>query len=78
MLLCLHIILFLFFCFFRGDTICSKYDYKVRYTGVGQGPTGTEHLGTCTQIAVFERLCANENLVTGTERMEPYIVVGKG
>ena len=33
--------------------VSSKYGYSVTFTGVGEGPSGTEHLGHCSQIAVF-------------------------
>ena len=61
---------------FRGDEICNKYGYKVKYTGVGKGPDGTEHLGMCTQIGVFERLNRNAVKDEGEiHNLMPYIVV---
>lgn len=33
--------------------VSSKYSYSVTFTGVGDGPDGAEHLGHCSQIAVF-------------------------
>ena len=66
----------------RGDDICSKYGYTVRYTGVGAGPDGTEHLGMCSQIAVFERDIIGEDNDDSVQRETneadslPYDVVG--
>ncbi|XP_072038531.1 small RNA 2'-O-methyltransferase-like [Amphiura filiformis] len=62
-----------------GDQICTTYGYKVRYTGVGKGPDGTEHLGTCSQIGVFELLEKQEGgevLTDATQKeLQPYVVV---
>ncbi|XP_078044563.1 hen1 methyltransferase isoform X2 [Augochlora pura] len=38
--------------------ITSKYpDYEVTFDGICKGPEGSEHLGTCTQMAIFHRHC---------------------
>ncbi|XP_022097447.1 small RNA 2'-O-methyltransferase-like isoform X2 [Acanthaster planci] len=36
-----------------GNQVASDYGYTVTYEGIGAGPPGTEHLGCCTQMAVF-------------------------
>lgn len=36
--------------------MCQRYpDYKVFIRGVGDGPTGKEHIGMCSQLACFVR-----------------------
>ncbi|KAG4078848.1 hypothetical protein HA402_007398 [Bradysia odoriphaga] len=36
--------------------ICTRFpDYKVAFYGIGPGPDGTEHLGCCSQMALFVR-----------------------
>lgn len=43
---------------FQGwaENVVSRYpNYTVRFDGICKGPEGTEHLGCCTQMAVFER-----------------------
>ena len=37
----------------RSLKISSKYGYSVTFAGVGEGPSGTEQLGHCSQIGVF-------------------------
>nr|XP_039262642.1 uncharacterized protein LOC120338766 isoform X1 [Styela clava]XP_039262643.1 uncharacterized protein LOC120338766 isoform X1 [Styela clava] len=43
------------------QNISSKYKYSVSYTGIGQGPAGTEVYGCCSQMAVFVKndICSN-------------------
>eukprot|EP00117_Sycon_ciliatum_P018767 scpid48909/ scgid17227/ Small RNA 2&apos; HEN1 methyltransferase homolog 1 len=36
--------------------VASTYGYGVRFSGVGAGLPGTEHLGCCSQMATFERI----------------------
>uniref|UniRef100_A0A1B6MM70 Small RNA 2'-O-methyltransferase n=1 Tax=Graphocephala atropunctata TaxID=36148 RepID=A0A1B6MM70_9HEMI len=37
-----------------GNNLVLRYpDYSVSFQGVGPGPTGTEHLGCCSQMATF-------------------------
>lgn len=39
-----------------AHNICTQYpDYYVEFYGIGPGPPGSEHLGCCTQMAVFVR-----------------------
>ncbi|XP_031561839.1 small RNA 2'-O-methyltransferase-like [Actinia tenebrosa] len=33
----------------------NKYGYTVSFQGIGNGPIGTEHLGCCSQMALFEK-----------------------
>lgn len=41
----------------RAQNIVTRYpSYNVTFHGIGEGPVGTEVLGTCTQMAVFHRL----------------------
>lgn len=40
----------------RANNITIRFpDYSVSFSGVGEGPSGTEHLGLCSQVAVFIR-----------------------
>ena len=41
--------------FDRCERVANHYQYTVTFTGVGKGGKGTEHLGQCTQIAVFTK-----------------------
>lgn len=35
-------------------TVISHYpNYEVSFEGIGKGPEGTEHLGCCSQMAIF-------------------------
>lgn len=44
------------FNFYRVEKIISQYpDYAVQIDGIGAGPSGTEKLGCCSQIAIFYR-----------------------
>lgn len=36
--------------------ISERYGYSVVFNGIGAGPAGTEDLGCCSQMAVFERI----------------------
>ncbi|KAG5874738.1 hypothetical protein JTB14_011979 [Gonioctena quinquepunctata] len=39
-----------------ATNIVSRFpDYTVSFSGIGEGPSGTEHLGGCSQMAVFVR-----------------------
>ncbi|KOC66014.1 Small RNA 2'-O-methyltransferase [Habropoda laboriosa] len=45
-----------------AENVTLRYsDYKVRFEGICKGPEGTEHLGCCTQMALFERV-SDENV----------------
>ncbi|XP_015433684.1 PREDICTED: uncharacterized protein LOC107189628 isoform X2 [Dufourea novaeangliae] len=40
-----------------AEDIVSRYsDYAVTFDGICNGPEGTEHLGACSQMAIFHRL----------------------
>ena len=41
--------------------VTSKYDYSVSFAGVGEGPSETQHLGHCSQIAVFVKCQDSQN-----------------
>lgn len=43
-------------CISRANDLSCKYRYKVSYSGVGDPPKEHEHLGHCSQMAVFVRL----------------------
>nr|XP_054756494.1 small RNA 2'-O-methyltransferase-like [Lytechinus pictus] len=43
-----------------GNAICSDYGYEVEYSGLGAGPVGSEHLGFCTQVAIFNRVSCDQ------------------
>lgn len=39
-----------------ANNICTRYpDYSVIFTGIGSAPEGFDHLGCCSQMAVFIR-----------------------
>lgn len=39
-----------------AQQVISTYPYySVKFYGIGSGPEGTENLGCCSQMAVFER-----------------------
>ncbi|XP_065573763.1 small RNA 2'-O-methyltransferase-like isoform X2 [Artemia franciscana] len=43
------------------EKICSSYpDYSFEIKGIGQGFAGSEHLGCCSQMAVFKRISPND------------------
>ena len=46
----------------RASNVAKLYHYSVEFTGVGDPPAGAEHVGYCTQIAVFQK-----NLAKATE-----------
>lgn len=40
----------------RGYNICKRFpNYKVAFYGIGPGPSGSEQLGCCSQMALFVR-----------------------
>ena len=39
--------------------MASQYHYTVTFDGIAPGPEGTEHLGCCSQVAVFERISSS-------------------
>lgn len=38
------------------DEHCRRYPYSVEYGGIGEPPAGSDHLGHCSQSAVFIRI----------------------
>lgn len=41
---------------YRAKKIITRYpDYAVQFDGIGAGPTGTENIGCCSQMAIFYR-----------------------
>ncbi|XP_043253806.1 uncharacterized protein LOC122398197 isoform X1 [Colletes gigas] len=51
-----------------ADNIVLRYpDYIVTFHGICKGPEGTEHLGCCTQMAVFHRLSEKDSCNLGIE-----------
>ena len=44
---------FYFYC--RCGDIANRYDYTVEYSGIGEAPSDSKHLGCCSQAAVFTR-----------------------
>lgn len=41
---------------FRANNIVTRYpDYSVTFSGLGEGPIGSENLGYCSQMALFTR-----------------------
>ena len=53
----INFIFYNFHCFvFRTQEIIQKYpEYIVRFYGIGPGPDGSENLGCCSQMAVFQK-----------------------
>lgn len=39
--------------FCRGQDICDRYDYSVEFSGIGDPPTESQHVGYCSQAAIF-------------------------
>ncbi|XP_078382520.1 small RNA 2'-O-methyltransferase-like [Oculina patagonica] len=39
-----------------SNSQANKYHYTVTFDGIAPGPEGSEHLGCCSQVAVFERI----------------------
>nr|XP_034194239.1 MATH and LRR domain-containing protein PFE0570w isoform X1 [Osmia lignaria] len=51
-----------------AENIILRYpDYIVTFDGICKGPEGTEHLGCCTQMAIFHRLGEKDAFNTGIE-----------
>lgn len=42
-----------------SNSLANKYHYTVTFDGIAPGPEGTEHLGCCSQVAVFERISSS-------------------
>jgi len=41
---------------YRAKKITTHYpEYAVQFDGIGAGPTGTENIGCCSQMAIFYR-----------------------
>lgn len=59
--------------------MARQYGYTVTYSGVGSGPPGTEHLGHCSQMAVFVKKSTEtdtDNTAISTEEcQQPYKLV---
>ncbi|XP_072166868.1 uncharacterized protein [Diadema setosum] len=64
-----------------GDRVCDEYGYSVEYSGLGTGPEGSEHLGSCTQIALFSRRLQSPQKTAPPsdkdESLQPYSVVAR-
>ncbi|ESO88632.1 hypothetical protein LOTGIDRAFT_125700, partial [Lottia gigantea] len=41
------------------DTVCCKYNYTVEITGIGEPPEHSQHVGFCSQAAIFTSLETN-------------------
>ncbi|XP_043515367.1 myb-like protein A [Frieseomelitta varia] len=53
-----------------ATNITLKYpSYTVTFEGIGKGPEGSEHLGCCTQMAVFHRIYEFEFCNPGIENL---------
>ncbi|XP_017880893.1 uncharacterized protein LOC108625403 isoform X2 [Ceratina calcarata] len=51
-----------------AENVTSRYpDYEVKFDGICKGPEGTEHLGCCSQMAIFERVTDKEIYSRGIE-----------
>lgn len=57
--------------------MCSRYRYVVKFSGIGDPPSGNQHLGHCSQMAIFTRCSASPNPpVTQTSGL-PYVLVAE-
>ena len=60
----------------RSNTQASKYNYTVTFDGIAPGPEGSEHLGCCSQVAVFERISPSVPQASDVSRIhQPYNLV---
>ena len=62
-------------------SVCNTYPYSVELTGLGDPTAGFEHVGLCTQVAIFTRHGGSSETdeVRQLKRRtigEPYIQVG--
>ncbi|KAG9433370.1 hypothetical protein HZU67_05339 [Apis mellifera carnica] len=58
-----------------ADNIVLRYpDYSVTFDGICKGPEGSEHLGCCTQMAVFHRISEKELCNIGIENLFKTVV----
>jgi len=60
------------------DSILEDYpDYTVEYSGIGKGKEGTEHLGCCSQMAVFKKISQfqESDLPTNYVALDPYELI---
>lgn len=61
--------------------MCERYPYSVEFSGVGKPSAGMEHVGYCSQMAVFTRLDATSDVLQLTTSAEaigmPYKVVAE-
>ncbi|XP_019640794.1 PREDICTED: small RNA 2'-O-methyltransferase-like [Branchiostoma belcheri] len=60
-----------------AEGVAHRFSYAVTFHGIGTGPEGSEHLGCCTQMAIFERLQTshdqNSDVMWGT----PYKLIAE-
>ncbi|CAK9812795.1 Small RNA 2'-O-methyltransferase [Anthophora quadrimaculata] len=58
-----------------AENITLRYpDYTVTFDGICKGPEGTEHLGCCTQMAVFHRVSDKDVNCYGVEGLFQTVV----
>lgn len=57
-----------------ANSQASRYNYFVTFDGIASGPVGTEHLGCCSQVAVFERISVSPN---ASKVQQPYNLVAE-
>ncbi|XP_057602532.1 small RNA 2'-O-methyltransferase isoform X2 [Hippopotamus amphibius kiboko] len=56
--------------------LANRYNYSVEFTGVGEPPAGSEDVGYCTQIGVFQKKAkATESAISGHHGEHVYEVV---
>ena len=60
---------------FRADDLAAKFCYDVTYSGVGQPPKGSEHLGFCSQIAVLTLCPLSEKPLSSIPVTQTYKLV---
>ncbi|CAH3024563.1 unnamed protein product [Porites evermanni] len=55
----------------------SQYNYTVSFDGIAPGPQGTEHLGCCSQVAVFKRISSSVSPEKLLQTCQPYNLVAE-
>ncbi|KAJ7339400.1 Small RNA 2'-O-methyltransferase [Desmophyllum pertusum] len=60
-----------------SNSQASKYHYTVTFDGIASGPEGTEHLGCCSQVAVFERISSSSTPIHDSGMGQPYNLVAE-
>ncbi|XP_069121358.1 small RNA 2'-O-methyltransferase-like [Argopecten irradians] len=60
-----------------GDLQACIHGYKVQYTGIGNAPLESSHLGFCSQAAIFEKVSTEENLHGSDSCSQSYTLIAE-